>query len=190
MSTIGNRLREARAARRLTLDALASTVGVTKGYLSKVENDRASASVAVLVRWCDALEIPMGSLFDDVPHGDVVRTGEYPPIALGGHAQTEYLLTPAGEQRVQVIHGRIERGGGSGDESYELPAEVGFVLVLTGRLILTLDERTVQLDDGDALTFDPRRRHSFRAEVDTTVLWVLTPSLPSRHDRTRIETTP
>jgi quercetin dioxygenase-like cupin family protein len=163
---------------------------VTKGYLSKVENDRATASVAVLVRLCDALSVPMGSLFDDVPPGDVVRADAYPPIAFGGESQVEYLLTPPGEQRLQVIRGEIASGGGSGDESYELPADVGFVLVLSGSLSVTVDDRTVRLGDGDAFTFPPHRRHSFRAEARSTVLWVLTPSLPSRHESTGNEKAP
>ncbi|MGB6181567.1 MAG: XRE family transcriptional regulator [Rhodococcus sp. (in: high G+C Gram-positive bacteria)] len=183
-TTIGTRLRAARSARRLTLDALAESAGVTKGYLSKIENDRASASVAVLVRLCEAMSLPMGALFDDVPPGDIVRADAYPPITFGGEGQSEHLLTPPGEQRLQVIHGDIEPGGGSGDESYELPADVGFVLVLAGDLTLSFDDRTVSLGTGDAFTFDPRRRHSFRSGSRATVLWVLTPSFPTRNEMT------
>lgn len=177
----GSRLRAARSARRVTLADLADDVGVTKGYLSKLENGRATASVALLVRLCSALDVPVGSLFDDVPAGDVVRAGEYPPIDFGGTGQREHLLTPAGERRVQVLRGDIDAGGGSGAEAYELPADVAFVHVLTGELTVAFEHsEPVTLRDGDAFTFDPTRRHSFRASVPTTVLWVLTPGLPTR----------
>ena len=57
-----------------------------------------------------------------------------PPINFGGRKMREYLLTPAGEKRVQAILSYIEPGGGSGDEPYSLPTDVEFVFVLAGQL--------------------------------------------------------
>ncbi|MCJ0980666.1 XRE family transcriptional regulator [Rhodococcus sp. ARC_M12] len=185
---IGARLREARQKKRLTLDALADTCGVTKGYLSKLERDQVNASVASLVRVCAALDVPVGSLFDDAPSGEVVRAQSLPRIMFGGEAMTEYLLTPVGERRVQVLLGHIDDGGGSGAEAYTLPLDVTFVHVIEGELRVTFEAEAdgtfageeVLLGPGDAFTFSPRRRHSFRTEGSggARVLWVLAPALP------------
>lgn len=185
---IGARLKEARQKKRLTLDALADTCGVTKGYLSKLERDQVNASVASLVKVCAALELPVGSLFDDAPSGEVVRAQSLPRIMFGGESMTEYLLTPAGERRVQVLLSRIDAGGGSGAEAYSLPLDVTFVHVITGELRVSFEAEAdgtfagdeVLLGPGDAFTFSPRRRHSFRAEGrgGAQVLWVLAPALP------------
>ncbi|MCZ4521956.1 XRE family transcriptional regulator [Rhodococcus ruber] len=187
---IGARLREARQKKRLTLDALAETCGVTKGYLSKLERDQVNASVASLVRVCAALDVPVGSLFDDAPVGDVVRAQSLPRIVFGGEAMTEYLLTPVGERRVQVLLGHIEEGGGSGAEAYTLPLDVTFVHVLSGEVRVTFEADPdgnfggddVLLGAGDAFTFSPRRPHSFRSEGSdgAQVLWVLAPALPEQ----------
>lgn len=105
---IGPRLKAARQAQRLTLDELAAGCGITKGYLSKIERDHASASVATLVRICTALNIPVGSLFENSAAGEVVRADAYPPISFGGERMTEFLLTPFGERRIQSLLSRIE----------------------------------------------------------------------------------
>lgn len=184
-AAIGARLKGARLSRRLTLSEVALASGLTKGFLSKLERDRASASVASLIRLCQVLEIPVSSLFEAAT-GELVRSGEYPRINFGGERLAEYLLTPRGEQRLQAILSEIEPGGGSGDELYSLPAEIEFALVLAGTLAIQLETRELLLEQGDALTFSAEARHSFRnpdSAVPTRVLWVFTPALPVLPDK-------
>ncbi len=177
---IGGRLKAVRLARRLTLGEVAAASGLTKGFLSKLERDQATASVAALVRVCAALDISPGSLFEAAPSGEVVRAGAYPPISFGGRSLTEFLLTPAGERRLQAILSEISPGGGSGDETYALPAEVEFVFVLEGSLEVVVEGEVTVLAAGDALTFLPSVEHGFRSlrtDGTTRVLWVFAPAL-------------
>lgn len=178
-SAIGAQLKAARLARRKTLAEVALESGLTKGFVSKLERDQASASVASLMRLCQALDIAVGSLFH-ASSGEVVRHDDYPPINFGGVGIREFLLTPQGERRVQAILSEIEPGGGSGEELYGLPADVEFVFVIDGRLEVTLSDHVVSLGAGDAFTFPPRTEHCFRgtAEGTTRVLWVFAPALP------------
>jgi transcriptional regulator with XRE-family HTH domain len=177
---LGSRLREARRAQRKTLAQVAAESGLTKGFVSKLENDQASASVASLVRLCDALSLPVGSLFEPAV-GQVVRREAYPPIEFGGTGMRECLLTPGTERRLQAILSEIEPGGGSGDARYTLPTEVEFVLVLAGQLHLDLAGEDVELHAGDALTFSAATQHSFRAvgTEPARVVWVVAPALPA-----------
>jgi len=177
---IGARLKAARLARRKTLAEVADESGLTKGFLSKLERDQASASVASLMRLCESLGISVGALFQ-ASNGDVVRREAYPRINFGGTDMSEYLLTPHGERRVQAILSEIAPGGGSGDEPYALPSDVEFVFVLDGRLQVTIRDEQVVLEAGDALTFPPRSQHCFRSVAPTgrtRVLWVFSPALP------------
>ena len=143
--------------------------------------DLANVSVASLIRLCDALGISVGSLFQ-APKGEVVRRDARPRINFGGRKMTEYLLTPAGEKRVQAILSDIEPGGGSMNEPYRLPAGVEFVLILAGQLHVTVAGEQVTLEEGDALTFTADMEHTFQAPPGgrgARVLWVLSPALPS-----------
>ena len=184
---LGMRLRQARMAQRRTLADVADASGLTKGYLSKLENGQSNASVAALMRVCDTLQIPVGTLFDP-ESGSVVRAGNYPPIEFGGEDMQEYVLTPRTERRIQALVSEIQPGGGSGPEDYVLPTDVEFAFVLDGRLQISLRENdapretTVVLNAQDAFTFPARSSHRFEAvatDGPTRVLWVFSPALDS-----------
>jgi transcriptional regulator with XRE-family HTH domain len=173
-------LRAARLASRRSIAEVAEQSGLTKGFLSKLERDLTSVSVASLMRLCDALGISVGSLFQ-AAKGEVVRKGEYPPINFGGNGVREYLLTPAGEKRVQAILSEIEPGGGSGDEPYSLPTDVEFAFVLAGQLRIVVAGETLTLDAGDAFTFQSSAAHTFEVPPSagpSQVLWMFSPALP------------
>ena len=57
---VGARLRAARLAQRRTVAEVAEAAGLTEGFLSRLERDRATASVAALVRLCAALDLAVG----------------------------------------------------------------------------------------------------------------------------------
>jgi transcriptional regulator with XRE-family HTH domain len=178
---IGVRLKGARLARRKTLTEVAEASGLTKSFVSKLERDQASASVASLMRLCQALDISVAELFE-AHTGELVRAGQYPQIGFGGERLLEYLLTPRSEQRLQAILSEIEPHGGSGTEPYTLPTEVEFVFVLEGTLALHLGDEERVLERGDALTFSAETAHTFRnPDPDRTarVLWVCAPALPT-----------
>ena len=177
---IGAQLKAARLAARKSMAEVAEQSGLTKGFVSKLERDLANVSVASLIRLCAALDVSVGSLFQESA-GEVVRRDTYPPINFGGSGVEEYLLTPSGEKRMQAILSHIEPGGGSGDEPYSLPSDVEFVFVLAGQLHITVAGEHITLEQGDAFTFPPSTQHTFRvltAAGPAQVLWVFSPALP------------
>ncbi len=175
---IGARLRMARLARNLTLDDVASTVGISQGYISRLERDQVSPSVGTLVSICDTVGLRMGELFD-APSTDVVRAGEGSAINFGGEGASELLLTPSSEPNVQVIHSVIDPGGSAGPELYSLDCDVEFAYIVSGTLDIVVGDTAVTLGQGDAMTFrgrDPHRWLNASAAVPCEVLWVMAPA--------------
>jgi transcriptional regulator with XRE-family HTH domain len=74
---IGERLRHAREARQLTLAVVAERSGLTKGFLSRVEREATSPSVASLVRICEAIGVPLSDIVA-TPKAVVMRAAERP----------------------------------------------------------------------------------------------------------------
>jgi len=185
LAGLGDRLRDAREARRLTLEDLADRAQLTKGYISKVERNQATPSVAVLLKICGSLGLSIGDLFDPQAGQDLIRLGDRVPINFGGAGLVEALLTPSHERRLQVIHSSIKPGGGSGQELYSLPSDVEFAYVVAGRVRLIVGDREEILYAGDAMTFSPNEAHSFHNDDGSNpaeILWVFSPALPAGWD--------
>ena len=175
---IGARLRAARQAAGLTLAVVAEQAGLTKGFLSRLERDEVSPSVASLVTVCGVLGIGVGQLFE-APDTSLVRAGEAPPINFGGRGLREYLLTAGSQRQLQVIRSLVEPGGGGGPELYSLACEAEFVYVVSGELRLLLSGDTVDLGAGDAFTMPGSTPHTWlnpSRDTETEVLWVLSPA--------------
>jgi transcriptional regulator with XRE-family HTH domain len=174
---VGARLRAARQAAGLTLAAVAAEAGLTKGFLSRLERDEVSPSVASLVTVCGVLGIGVGQLFEP-PATSLVRAAEAPPINFGGQGVREVLLTAGAQRDLHVIRSVIEPGGGGGEELYSLACDVEFIHVLRGRLRLLLPGEVVELGAGDAFTMPGATPHTWLNPSAATceVLWVLTPA--------------
>ena len=175
---IGSKLHAARKAHGYTLDQLAIASGLTKGFLSRIERDETSPSVASLIRLCEVMSIEVGSLFT-APDVALVRRGEAPAINLGGTGVAEQLMTPRGQAKLQLVHSSIEPGGTGGKDLYTINCEVEVLYVLKGAVELVLSDRSQRLSAGDALTFAGGEPHSWVNASQTRpaeVIWVLVPA--------------
>lgn len=173
---VGARLRNARQERRYTLDQVAQLSGMTKGFLSRVERDITSPSVASLVTLCHVLQIDVGSLFT-APRTILVRLDEATVVDLGGVGIDERLVTASDERAVQVVRSVVQPGGHGEEEPYSLDCEIEVCHVVAGAIEITLHDEHHTLAAGDTLTFSGREPHTWRNVSDTeaVVLFVLLP---------------
>jgi transcriptional regulator with XRE-family HTH domain len=174
---IGPTLRNRRKELNLTLVQVASRAGIASGFLSEIERDQASPSVATLIRLCDVLGIAVGSLFTS-NQPLLVRAGSREKMRYGGQMITYELLTSRTAHLMAAIVGELQPGGMSGEELHVLNAEEEFVLVLEGEIIMQIGDQVFHLFEGDALTFDPREKHRYQNPSATAVcrtLCMITP---------------
>jgi transcriptional regulator with XRE-family HTH domain len=175
---IGARLRAARQRQGLTIDQVAASAEVTKGFVSRIERDETSPSVTTLVTICEVLSLPIGTLFE-APQTDLVRRVEAPRIQLTGAGTEERLLTPRGQARLQLIRSVIEPGGTGGAELYTLNCELEVLHVLMGTVDVVFSSDKQRLGVGDTITFSGREPHTW-VNPDRTriaeVMWVIAPA--------------
>jgi transcriptional regulator with XRE-family HTH domain len=177
---IGARIRHAREAARLSLADASARAGVTKGFLSRVERDEASPSVASLVNICDAVGLAMADLFA-TPRTTLVRAAERPSLdglPKAADAVHDTLITPELERHVTVLESVIPAGGSGGEALYTLASECEVCFVLEGEIAIDVEGERFALHAGDALTFGAAVPHTFRSEAGARVLWILAPALP------------
>ena len=174
---IGSRIRAARQNQRLTIEQVADATGLTKGFLSRVERDLTSPSVASLVTLCQVLSISIGDLFAS-PDTHLTRKGEGPRIHLGGEGIVERLLTSRSERRVQVLGATIEPYGCGESELYAVDCDVDVLHIISGELTLRMTQDTYELTAGDTLSFPGREPHSWvnHTAYPVEALWILVPA--------------
>lgn len=174
---VGARLRASRQAQRLTIEQLASATSLTKGFISRVERDEASPSVATLVTICQVLSLPIGSLFEGA-ETEVVKMADAPLINMGGRGAVERMITPRGQSHVQVLRSTLQPGANGGDELYTINCDVEVVHVINGEVDVRFSDKTVSLSAGDTLTFAGHELHSWRNTGTSIaeILWTLVPA--------------
>ncbi|HEX5015645.1 MAG TPA: cupin domain-containing protein [Candidatus Limnocylindrales bacterium] len=175
---LGPRIRALRQARGLTLRELASRAGVTESFLSQVEREVTSPSIASVQKIARGLDLAIAELFvEELPHGRVVRRGDRRRIAYPGLRAVDEFLTSGLGGRLQVILSTVEPGGGTGDEPYAHDSDEEVVIVLSGTLELWVEDERYVLEAGDTVTYSSRLKHRNKNIGDTTatILFCLTP---------------
>ena len=160
---LGPRIRSLRQARRVTLRELAERAGVTESFLSQVEREVTSPSIASVQRIARALDLGIAELFiDEPPLGRVVRRADRRRIAYNGFNAVDEFLTAGRDGRLQVILTTLEPGGGTGDEAYTHESDEEVVIILEGSLELWVGEEHHFLSVGDSITYSSRQPHRNR----------------------------
>ncbi len=175
---LGSRIRALRQARHLTLRDVAERSGVTESFLSQVEGDVTSPSIATGQRIARALEMSIAQLFAEPGDtGRVVRREARRKVTYPGLKAVDEFLTSNMAGRLQVIMSTIEPGGGTGAEPYTHDSDEEVVVVLTGVLDMWVGDEHYVLNEGDAMTFPSRLPHwnANNGDRSATVLFCLTP---------------
>lgn len=176
----GARIRHRRKSLGMSLKELAEGAGISISLLSQIERGISSPSLRVLAGLADALNLALGSLFDDgtflppVNEKIVVRADERKKFTFWGTNISKELLTPQmDESPLDIFLVILEPGGTSGNQLYSHCGEEGG-LVLEGSIAINIDGTEHLLDEGDGFRFASTRQHSFRNTSPSTsrVLWV------------------
>jgi transcriptional regulator with XRE-family HTH domain len=175
---LGSRIRALRQARHLTLRDLASRAAITESFLSQVERDVTSPSIATVRRIARGLDLSIAQLFADEPtSGRVVRFAGRRRVAYPGLGTVAEFLTSNQAGRLQVLLETIDPGGGSGSEPFTHDSDEEVIVVLDGEVDVWVGDEHYLLAAGDAVTLPPRLPHWHvnRGERKAVVLVCLTP---------------
>ncbi len=178
---VGQRIRDLRRKRAMSLEAVAARTDLSIGFLSQIERGLSSPSLRVLATLADVLGVGIAGLFgakDNVsPAQDAIVTRERQraKLNLWRTGISKQLLSPAGSDgRLNLFLVHMEPGGSTGDELYTHDGEEAG-LVLSGEMKLTVGRESWMLKHGDSFRFASRRPHRFSnpsGDAKAVVLWV------------------
>ncbi len=181
---VGQRLREIRMKRGLSLRALGDISGLNFNTLSLIENEKSSPSVSTLQNLAVALRIPITAFFESIesPPEIVHQQSGKRPKARFRHGILEDLgggLT-LGEGLPLLIS--LAPGADSGPDAIVHSGQE-FVYCLKGHLTYVVAGKQFALEEGDSLVFQAQLPHLWGNYSDTTSksLMILCPT--DEHDR-------
>lgn len=159
---VGERLRALRTQHRLSQRELARRTGVANASISQIEAGKLNPTVSLLKKVLDGIPVSLADFFSgaaDAPDRVFFRAAELTEIAEGGvsYRQVGQNLR---ERAIQLLHERYEPGAGTGRHALKHDGEE-CGLVLSGRLRVTVGERTELLGPGDAYYFTSSQPHTF-----------------------------
>lgn len=176
--SVGQRIRNARKAKKLTLRELAQQIGYSESLLSKIENGKGNPPLSTLHDLTTALGVSISSLFADAntPEVAIYRNGER-ALLLASQTVTLEALIPHTESHRLQAHIHIIAPNGSPDGAYSHEGEeVGFIL--EGEIKLIVNNKAYLLSRGDSFSFRSELPHSYKnpGRKEAKVLWVNTPA--------------
>ncbi len=166
---IGKQIRERRNEVGLSLRDLGKLAGVTASFLSQVENDQVSPSLSSLQSIATALNVPMFSLLNDSPNGNVVRAAECRRLAFEESNISYDLLTADFSRQMMAYRIQIEPFARRVAQKLAKPTEQ-WMHVIQGRLQIMIGAETYHLEVGDTVYYDGDLLREFGSESDEDLI--------------------
>ncbi len=177
---LGRKIRDLRLRRGLTVQRLAEASHLSKGFISQVENERTSPSLATLRDLAAALQTSIAWLVvEDEPTPHVMRAAERPRVDLGLPACKAEVVSAVPRRNLEMLQLELAPGAPAGETRHVHHGEE-CLLCLEGEVRLTHGGGEWTLGPGDCCHFDGRVPHVLEnagAVLARVVLAVTPPAL-------------
>lgn len=174
---VGSRVRSLRHARGLALKDVAARAGLSTGFLSQLERGISSASIRVLARLADALDVGIAEIFGSIGADSpllVARSGDRKHYDFPNSGMAKEVLTPFSRvPRLDIFIISMAPGGDTGDPPFCHQGEEAGV-VIDGAIELIVDGQHSILGQGDSFRFSSELPHRYRnaGPRPARVFWV------------------
>ena len=175
---IGEKLRQLRLQRGLTQEELADRCELSKGFISQVERNLASPSIATLMDMLECLGSSLPAFFNEkqdekivYAHQDMFEKIDEDEL----HGSITWLVPNAQKNDMEPILMDMAEGG----QSAPLPPSAGeeFGYVLSGSIFLVMGEKKLRVKTGCSFCIHPKVTHYLMNAGETCArgLWISTP---------------
>ena len=170
---IGKTIKQLRSAKKLTLDQLADSSGVSKSMLSQIERNKTNPTVGTLWSLTEALNIDIGDLLgaapkknDDTETISIIKSHRIPEIQSADGLCTLRILGPIDlVSKMEWYEVNFEKGGVLDSEPHAKGTEE-HLTVLRGSVLISTGDEEKLLEAGDTARYNADSHHYIKNNED------------------------
>ncbi|HHY09760.1 MAG TPA: cupin domain-containing protein [Firmicutes bacterium] len=174
---IGEKIKRLRMQHDLTQEELADRCELSKGFISQLERELTSPSIATLVDILESLGTNLADFFSDAGPERVVFTEEDVSIKSDDELGCEihWLIPTAQKNGMEPILVYLQPGGRTAFDDPHDGEEFGYVL--EGEIYLNFGSRKKRIGEGEAFYFKAQAGHYIAnaGKKRAGILWVAAP---------------
>lgn len=174
---IGTKIKELRVQKALTQEELADRAELSKGFISQLERDLTSPSIATLMDILQCLGTNLEHFFSDTTAEQVVfkKTDYFEKYDSELKNEIKWIIPNAQKNMMEPILLTLDVGGSTYPDNPHDGEEFGYIL--NGSITIHIGTRTHKAKKGESFYFTPDKQHYITASDKTgaTLLWVSTP---------------
>ena len=172
---IGGKLKDRRIQVGLTQEELADRAELTKGFISQLERNLTSPSIATLTDILQCLGTNLADFFNEEAEEQVVFSKEDYFHKVDGELKNEiqWIIPNAQKNEMEPILLTLQAGGSVYPDNPHEGEEFGYVL--KGSITLHIGSRLYTAKAGESFYYRAEKQHYLESKNGATVLWVSTP---------------
>lgn len=172
---IGIKIKEIRLKKQLTQEELADRCELTKGYISQIENDLTSPSIATLKDILQALGTSLSSFFSDDEEEPLVFTKDDYFVKESDESTITWLVPTSQKNAMEPIMLTLNSKSATEKDLPHDGEEFGYVL--QGRVKLIVGNREFEARQGESFYYRANKAHNIvnLTNEKAVILWLSCP---------------
>lgn len=173
--SIGAKLKELRILKGLTQADLADRAELSKGFISQLERDLTSPSIATLMDILQCLGTTIGDFFNETPEEQIVfGQADYFEKHDGDLKNViQWIIPNARKNVMEPLLLTLAAGGRTEPDNPHEGEEFGYVL--RGTVTIHLGARIYKAKKGESFYFIADKKHYLSSKTGAVLLWVSSP---------------
>ena len=174
---IGEKIRRLRVQNSLTQEELADRCELTKGFISQVERDLTSPSIATLMDILEGLGTNLKDFFNEIEDEKIVFSKDDAFVTENEDLKyiLKWIIPNAQKNRMEPILIELEAGGRTKEDSPHEGEEFGYVV--NGSIFIYIGSEKYKVRKGESFYYKANSNHyiSNAGKTRATIIWVSTP---------------
>ena len=172
---IGAKLKELRTLKGLTQEELADRAELSKGFISQLERDLTSPSIATLMDILQCLGTTIGEFFNETPEEQIVfgKNDYFTKEDTELKNEIKWIIPNAQKNIMEPIHLVLSPGGFTYPDTPHEGEEFGYVL--QGSISIHLGNRTYKAKKGESFYYTSDKTHYLSSRSGASIIWVSSP---------------